>query len=339
MKSKKTKIINALIFLGLIVLTFWVIFKNNNINDVIKNIKSVDIKYILIGLIIMFIFSLGEATNIHIVLKSLGEKTTFLKTFKYAVVGFFFSSITPSASGGQPLQIYYMNKDNVSISHSLISLIVELFTFQVASCVLAIIGFIFNYDLFISIGNIKFLFLLGFLINLIILISLLVILFSRRLALKFINFIAKILRFIHYKKTDLFYENALKQIDEYHDSAIFLKNHKIIFVKTLVVAFVKLFLYHSIPYFVYLAFGLHEYSIFNFVFIQSVLYCAVSSLPFPGAMGVSEGSFVILFKMLFPEAILSSAMVISRGINFYLFVIITGFLLFIFTLIEKLKKA
>jgi hypothetical protein len=35
------------------------------------------------------------------------------KVMRYSFIGFFFSGITPSASGGQPAQIYYMNKDNM----------------------------------------------------------------------------------------------------------------------------------------------------------------------------------------------------------------------------------
>ena len=108
---------------------------------------------------------------------------------------------------------------------------------------------------------------------------------------------------------------------------------KIILTTTL-----QLILYHSIPYFVYLSFGLNEVNYITFVFMEAVLYISVSSLPLPGAMGVSEGGFMIMFKMFFPASILSSAMLISRGISFYLFVIISGCLITLFILIDKLSK-
>lgn len=54
---------------------------------------------------------------------SLGEKAGFLQCIKYAFVGFFYSGITPSASGGQPMQLYYMNRDGHSFVHSTIALV------------------------------------------------------------------------------------------------------------------------------------------------------------------------------------------------------------------------
>ncbi|MDE6285008.1 MAG: flippase-like domain-containing protein [Bacilli bacterium] len=338
MKNIKSKIGNAILLIALVILTFYVIFKNNDMEVILQNITQVDIKFIFMGLGIMFLFVLGEAMNLHVVLKSLGEPIHLLQTFKYALVGFFFSSITPSSTGGQPLQVYFMTKDKIPVSHSLVALIVELFSFQVASCVLAWLGIIFSYDLLVaSIGKIKYLLILGLTVNFLLVSGLLILLFSKKIALKLNHGLYAILRFIHFKKADNVYNSILKQIDEYHDSALFLKNHKSIIVKTILISFGKLFLYHSIPYFVYLAFGLHDFTILDFVWMQAVLYISVSSLPFPGAVGVSEGSFVILFKLLFPEAILSSAMLLSRGISFYIFVLITGLLILGFILAHKLK--
>ena len=61
----------------------------------------------------MVIYLLLEAVNLHRTLKVLGEKVTFWQNIKYAIIGFFFSSITPAASGGQPMQIYYMYKEKI----------------------------------------------------------------------------------------------------------------------------------------------------------------------------------------------------------------------------------
>lgn len=336
MKNKKVKIFNFLIFLFLLIITFYIVFKNNNINDIINNIKSVNCLYILLGFFCMFIFVTCEALNIKHILSSLNYKIPFLKNIKYALVGFFFSSITPSSSGGQPLQIYFMSKDKIKMTHSLLTLLVEVFCFQLASCFLAIIGFFINYNLLIkSIGKIKYLMFLGLSLNLIVITFLIIIIFSKKIALKLSKFVFKILSFFHYKKADKFYEKTLNQIEEYHNCALYLKEHKKIFYKTFLICLIQLSFYHSIPYFVYLSFGLNEFNIFTFIFIQAVLYVSVSCLPFPGAMGVSEGSFMILFKMFFPATIISSAMLLSRAISFYIFVIITGLLILLFVILEK----
>ena len=78
---------------------------------------TVKLQYILIAVVCMCIYVTCEAINIGRTLKALDEKTSFLKNIKYALIGFFFSGITPAASGGQPMQIYYMYKDKISVAN------------------------------------------------------------------------------------------------------------------------------------------------------------------------------------------------------------------------------
>lgn len=340
--SKITKrIFNAILFLLFVILTFYIVLKDNNIGEIINNIKNVNVLFIGISVFSMFIFISCEGINIRRVLKTCGCKISLLKSFKYALVGFFFSSITPSASGGDPAQLYFMSKDKLPVSHSALALLVELSSFQFVSCTIAIIGFIYNYDILINnIGNIKYLLFLGLTLNIIILLCLLVMIFSKKFALKFMEIVCKILNVFHYKKVDEFMVKFNNQIEEYHKCSLYLKNNKLVLCKIIMTTSLQMILYHSIPYFVYLSFGLKDVSYLTFIFMEAVLYISVSSLPFPGAMGVSEGGFMIMFKMFFPMSILSSAMLISRGISFYLFVIISGILITIFILVEKclLKK-
>ena len=55
-------------------------------------------------------------------------------------------------------------------------------------------------------------------------------------------------------------------------------------------------------------------------------------------MGASEGAFMLMFKSLFPTSILGSAMLISRGLSFYLFVIVTGLFILLNIIYDKLCK-
>ena len=72
--------------------------------------------------------------------------------------------------------------------------------------------------------------------------------------------------------------------------------------------------------------------------MQSVLYATVSGIPSPGAVGVSEGGYLEIFKTVFPEAQLNSAMLLSRGVNFYLFVLISAVVVIINTMRAKKKE-
>ena len=98
-KKKLVKYLrNFIFFVGLIVLTFWIIFKDQDGEELINTLKNSDLRFILLGFCTMCVFLCLEALNIGRMLKHLGERSTFLQNLKYTLIGFFFSAITPAAS-------------------------------------------------------------------------------------------------------------------------------------------------------------------------------------------------------------------------------------------------
>lgn len=324
-KSTRNNIIKYSLFILLVGITFYVVFQKNDFGNFLENLKGAHYAYIALGIFCMFVFLEAEASNIRLILKNLGHKLSHLQAFRYSLVGFFFSSITPSSTGGQPAQIYFMNKDGIPIAHSTLALLVELMGYQFATGALAILGFILNFKTIVfGLGKIKFLIFLGLAINLIILSALIVMIFSKKIAIKIVDSLTKILAFFHYAKVENFKQSFTAQIDEYHRCSIYLKENKSILAKVILTNIIQLTAYHAIPYCVYLAFGLTGTNAITIILMEAVLYVAVASLPFPGSVGVSEGTFMIMFKMFFPNTLLGSAMIISRGISYYFFVLLSA---------------
>ncbi len=288
----KKGIVNTIIFLFFISLTFFVIFKEDNVGEIFKIIQKVDIKFIAIAILCMCCFILSEGINIARTLKLLECKVNFINSIKYALVGFFFSSVTPSASGGDPMQLYYMKKDGLPIGHSALALLTEFSSFQFVTVIIALIGFIINYN-FIqnSVGNIKYLLLIGVAINVAILAIILLTIFSNKIIHILLNLVCKILEKLHYRKVASFKEKCLEQIQEYKAGSKLLKRNKKILFKIILTTIVQIVLYHSIPYIIYLSFGLNEANFLQFLSLQAVLYISVSSIPLPGAVGASEIRF------------------------------------------------
>ena len=65
-----------------------------------------------------------EGTIIRILLGAAGGKSGLLTCISYSFLGFFYSGITPSATGGQPMQLYEMKRDGNSVSSSTVVLMV-----------------------------------------------------------------------------------------------------------------------------------------------------------------------------------------------------------------------
>ena len=327
-KSNKKKTIKNLIFFILILgITLGIILKEQNVTDIIEIIKNVKIEYVIIGIICMTIYLLLEAVNLNRTLKVLGEKVTFMQNFKYAISGFFFSSITPAASGGQPAQIYYMNKNNISVGNSTLALLINLTSMQIITISLAFISLIFNYKYLNTILIICF--IIGIGLNMSALALLVISIFSKRLSNWFIKFAIKIMKFFKVKNIEEKQDFLEKELEKYQKNAVYIKNNKMLMFKTIVTTLLQFIIYYSISYWTYRALGFNKYNIFEITTMQSVLFATVSGMPSPGAVGVSEGAFIEIFRNVYPQNIIKSATLLNRGINFYIFLIISGIVVMI----------
>lgn len=311
---------NGGLFILMIVATFYFIFKDMDIKSMLSTISNINGGYLLVAVVSMCIFILCEALNIKRNISILGYKTNILKCINYSVNGFFFSSITPSASGGQPMQVYSMSKDNIKMSHSTLVLLIGLVFFQIVTIMYSLVGFFTQYNsLHGSISSIKLLFILGMSINIIV-----VAIFSYSTIDKIVNVFIHILRLFGCTKADTISEKIYSIVGEYNGCASFIAKNKLLMAKVFITTCIQIFALHSVPYWVYRSFGLSEYSIFVFIGLQSVLFIASSVIPLPGSIGVSESGFLMVFRLLFPIPVLGEAMLISRGISFYLFLLLSG---------------
>lgn len=317
------------LFVLLIIITYWMVFRRLSVSNLIDALNGENYLWLLAGICCMGIFVICEGINIGRCLSIFGYKSVGLgRCVKYAACGFFFSSITPSASGGQPMQLYYMHKDSIKAAHGTMALLIELLSFNLATITLAIIGYASQKDLInSSIGNMKIVLILGVGLNVAGAVILTLAIFSEKAIGKMTAVAVRFVGFFNKQKSVALEKVLAEQCLEYHKCRGILIDNKAVFAKTLATSFVQLIMQYSIPFFVYKAMGLEGYSIVRIVLLQAVLTAAVSAIPLPGAVGVSEVGFLSIFKMLFPSTLVGAGMLLSRGISFYLFVVLTGVLL------------
>ena len=322
MGSTKKTIRNFAVFVVLILLTLWVILKDQSITEIIDVFSNVKMQFVFIGILCMVVFLALEGINMRRTLKELGEKSSLKQCIKYSLIGFFFSSITPAASGGQPMQIYYMHKDNISVANSTLALLINLTSMQITTISLAIFSLIINYKFMNRVLII--LFCIGIFLNGSALVLLLISILSRRISKALIEFAVKILKFFKVKNLYRKKKKFLKELRLYQDSAKYVKNNRKLMLKIFITTIIQFSIYYSIAYWTYRALGFSQINIFELTTMQSVLFATVSGIPSPGAVGVSEGAFIEIFRNVYPTNMIKSATLIHRGINFYLFVLISG---------------
>lgn len=327
--SKKDRIGTILKNGGLFVLVAIIALKvfifNDNFQDTVKIMLNTNLTYVFIAILVMGLVVICEATNIKRSLHLFKEETTLLQCIHYSFVGIFFSSITPSATGGQPMQIYYMHKRKINISSGMLALLVCLASYQFVVVLLGGISIIYNWNYFHKISSaFSVLFFIGMVLNSLLLFLIVMAIFSKKAIYSMVNFIVRIIKCFSEKKALSFKERAFAEIERYKESANHLKGQKAFIINTILITMVQIIALHSIPFWAYKSLGLSGATIFQFVLVQAALYIAGAVLPLPGAVGIGEGGFLVFFKAFFPDNITNSAMIISRGISFYLMVIISG---------------
>lgn len=321
MKDKKKTILNSIIFLFLIFVTYYIIFRGQNIYRMYKQINELNIFYVIIAVIIMLIYYLTEAINVKNILTVFKEKISLLKMLRYTFVSFFFSSITPGATGGQPMEVYYLKKEGIKVSNSTMAILIHLCGYHFSSIIFAIIGVTIMPEVLNN--GVLYFFIFGTLLNLIPVTATIVGIFFPKLAVKIVGLLIKLLKSLKIKNIEDISEKNNTELEIYQQSANYIKNNLKSFLNAMLLSTINMILYYSVPFFIYKAFGLSGKTIIDIVLLQAIIHGTVCSMPLPGTVGVTETVFLLVYDMIYPSHLLQSALLVNRFINFYLFVFVS----------------
>ena len=281
-------------------------------------IHRADKRWLIPGIALVAFFIWGESIIIWYMMRSSGIQLKKRTCFLFSSVGFFFSCITPSASGGQPMQIYYMKKEKISIPVSTVILMIVTITYKLVLVVIGIgiaifgRGFLHKY-----LEGILPVFYLGLALNIFCVTFMTILVFHPLLAKAIMVKGMKLLERLHLvKKKDGRLKKLEDSMDTYRNTAAYLKNNPFVIVKVIGITFIQRMALFAVTWFVYQAFGLHSTGFWEILFLQAVISVSVDMLPLPGGMGISETLFLNIFSPVF-GGLLLPGMVLSRGLGYY----------------------
>lgn len=318
MKSRKKIIFNGVFLAVVFALTVYGVFHGEDLSSMMDAIHRADKRWLVPGIALVAFFIWGESIIIWYMMRSSGICLKKRTCFLFSSVGFFFSCITPSASGGQPMQIYYMKKEKISIPVSTVILMIVTITYKLVLVVIGIgiavfgRGFLHKY-----LEGILPVFYLGLALNIFCVTFMTILVFHPLLAKAIMVKGMKLLERLHLMKKK---EERLKKLedsmDTYRNTAAYLKNNPFVIVKVIGITFIQRMALFAVTWFVYQAFGIHGTGFWDILFLQAVISVAVDMLPLPGGMGISETLFLNIFSPVF-GGLLLPGMVLSRGLGYY----------------------
>lgn len=328
----KKKIANGILFFLVMGLTFYAIFHGQDLRKIWESVCRLSIPA-LCGAILTGIFFVSvEGIMIHYLLRGIsrGRSETYtgsglLRCISYSFIGFFYSGITPSATGGQPMQLYYMKKDGNSLSDSSVVLMTVALIYKFVLVLIGIGMLLFwNKPLVFHLKGYYGLFLLGLALNTTLVAALLAIMLAPKWMKGIISGVEGLLVKIKFlKKSGTRKEKINGFIDGYQNAVRFLLTHKEkIFIVTLF-TFLQRFSVFFLAYVVYWGFSLQGADMLTVIFLQASVYIAVDMLPVPGSQGITELMYRSIFVNIFTGGYLMPSMYVTRGISFYFLLIVS----------------
>lgn len=337
-KSKKSKIGNLILLIVnfIVIVGIFVYYSLTSGIVHISDLFKLDIAwiYLLCAVGMFLIYNLIETLKFYqLIKKSTGKKRFFL-SMKTHFLGRYYDNITPFAAGGQPFQIFYLNKHDIkgdkATSIPLVKHVFQMLAFSIISiCVIIANIFIpFTRNPILIVLAVIATIINGALIGTILLLSV-----SKKVGPSLVIKTLKLLNKLHiiknYKvtffKVSRFVKNYQKSMKN------FTKSKFTIFVQILlsILTYVS---FYAIVYFIYLAFapesGLMGVSFITIFSCMTLCDLCAGVMPLPGGSGAAEISFDALFRQWFAPGLLTWAMLIWRILTFFIFVIIGGIQIF-----------
>ena len=323
-KSKKKSNIGKNIFdvvflLAVFGLTLYGVFRGEDLNAVLNGIKQCDPVILIVpSIICVLAFIMLESVIMRYLFNTLKVKTRLTRCFLYSFVGFFFSAITPSASGGQPAQLLFMRKDKISIAHSTLVLLLITITYKMVLVVLGGITLIIRPERIMKqVEGVEFWVWLGIILNIIAIAGMLIFVYipslARKILVKLVGLLNKI-RILKDKQKWL--DKVNDMMNTYDAASEYLKSHKIVIFNAFLLSVLQRVSLFFVTVVVYFSFHLHGTPIIDILTLQCLISVGADMLPLPGGMGITERLFLAMFEGAFGTLVIP-AMLLSRGFSYY----------------------
>ncbi|HIZ55959.1 MAG TPA: flippase-like domain-containing protein [Firmicutes bacterium] len=316
MKLKKWNLV--LIVLAIAIFLIWMSV-SVGIDTVLSIIGQLKVSWMLGAVLCMVIYWGLEADALHAIAKKLCPGQKFSSSLRTSMIGQFFNCVTPFSSGGQPMQAYSMVRSGMPLSTATISLLIKFIVYQSVLTLYSVVTLIVYFSSFAQkIDNFIYLVLIGFLVNLAVVIGLFCLCFLSRftqwIANRTINLLAK-LRLLKHPEEKRKYIQA--EVTKFHAGIQEMQKYKGAVGHTIVSTILQLTAFYLIPYCIYRALGQAGASVFEIISAQACVQMISSFVPSPGAVGGAEISSLAIFNMFFPQSFLEVSVLLWRLITFY----------------------
>ena len=334
--SKKSFIINIVTILIVLMLVLYFSLKDDY-ETIITAIKNMNPIWIILAIMVLCIYRTLSSLAHYLLIKQNNEQISFLKCLQINFIILFFHGVTPFAGGGQPMEIYFLHKEQIPITKATNITLQNFIVYQISLVLTGILALMYNlfFKLFPNNNLIKQLVILGFIINTLVLIVTYILSFgkiiNKWILEKGIHLAAK-MKIV--KNEEKMQEKFKNFIITFQENALLLRKKRYLLIIYVLINILGLMFLYSIPYVIATGLG-QDITITKTIVATAYVMIIGSFVPIPGGTGGIEYSFMFFYSYFIKGSILNAIMLLWRFVSYYVGVIIGAIALALYRKKEK----
>jgi len=321
------------IFLLIITAVVLYIVLKDDFEDIIDILTKIDIKYILLAFLFYALFIVLKGF-VNYKITNDKSKLSLKEAIKHNIITQFFNGVTPFSTGGQPMEVYMLMEHDIPIAKATNQTIQSFIFYQIALVICGTIAVINNFlfPIFPKVRLLQMLVLLGFVINVLVVVFLILISRSKRVTNKLSTLSIKVMKKLKMKVDE---EDIKQKFSDYHEGFKELRKRKRLFVGGVLLNIVSLLCLYIVPMFILYSMGdFTSLTVNNTITASAYVYIIGGFVPIPGASGGIEYGFGRFFGNFIEASTLSAVLLLWRLITYYIGIIIGAL---VFNLEKKAK--
>lgn len=312
----KNVIYKGCLWLGLITIaSIAAIFFYNRTGDTVKALSSINIKFIIICLVMLFVdLMLGSWRN-HIFIRKLYPEVSHWVSFRANVANMFMGAVTPFHGGAGPAQLYVYSRHGVKVLDAFIVSLINMgstLLFMPIAGLFAI--FFMNNDL--DSGLIPMLLRYGFSVFFIFLLAFLLAFWKPLLVGMLLQKIAGIFANVFPSKkvkAEKWGLTSFNNILKYQQiCSKLLKENPLLFPMSLLITTLLYLNKYCMQFVILLGLGVQT-DLLQVISIQILIQFMIYFAPSPGGSGFAEAGIAVLFAKIVPATVLSIFTLLQRS--------------------------
>lgn len=302
--------------------------------------SGIKFNYLYLAILCFPLLTFLESSKFYLLIYKATKRGRHFLSYKVAALGKYYDLITPLGTGGQPFQVYYLNKRSVKAQIATSIPLAKYIFSQIMFVGFAIVVLIASIN---TVGNnavVVSAAWVGVILNFLLLLGVLVLSISKKIGPRIVVGFLKLLNKMHIVKNyEETFQKVMRFVQEYQKSMRYFTSNIFIIGLELLISLLYVIVQATVPFLIFAAFnGFDPTMWWPIVSKLIMLEFAVSFVPLPGGAGAAELSFTAMFATLFNGGAFFWAILIWRGIVYYAF-ILQGISVIIYDIIRGDRKA